>query len=186
MPHVTLLPAAVDAASADLYLDRATVSARVVFSDDNEGDLHEERLFGAISSRHSWRLPFAQRAIDEVPIARLVSAAAVEGCRLAVLTDAADRAALARIVSVGDRRQWQRGSAPAAPAMMASPPTRLARMTSSLASPAASSAPLTLAVRAPPTTAPSQMVRRYCASCSAMVIMSSTGFKRGRLSIACC
>ncbi len=104
--HITTFPNVVDAASRELGLDRADVFARVVFSDDAEFDGHQEGLFTAISARRTWRLPFARESADDVDVARLCSAAAVEGCSFVPVIGELNRNALARLASQADRIQW--------------------------------------------------------------------------------
>jgi nitroreductase len=91
---ITLMPGADDAV------------ARVVFFDENEFDSHAERLFQAIPARRTWRLPFADVAVDDAAIARLCSAVAVEGAHLKVIPDERRRLALSHLVATADEAQW--------------------------------------------------------------------------------
>ena len=100
---VTLLPSM----EAGFGVAPDAVLARVVFFDDEDDlDVNAEGLFQAIPNRRTWRLPFADLAVDDVAVARLCSAVAVEGAHLKVFDDERRRLALAQLVARADETQW--------------------------------------------------------------------------------
>ncbi len=105
---ITLLPRMEPPPVLQLGVDRAV--ARVVFFDQEEFDQHSERLFQAIPARRTWRLRFADAVVDDVAVARLCSAVAVEGAHLKIVTDQRRRRALASMVANADEAQWSDGA----------------------------------------------------------------------------
>ncbi|HET9492816.1 MAG TPA: nitroreductase family protein [Chloroflexia bacterium] len=74
------------------------------------GDAHptedEERLFAAITRRHTNRKPYSDRPVPRNVILALESEAEEEGAWLHIVEDWSQREALASLVSEGDRVQW--------------------------------------------------------------------------------
>jgi iron-sulfur cluster repair protein YtfE (RIC family) len=69
----------------------------------------EQRLFWAISSRHTNRGPFTERPVAETLLDELRKGAESEGAQLRVLEQDAERNQLADLVAEGDKRQFADG-----------------------------------------------------------------------------
>lgn len=95
-PLVEVLP---DSADPDLL-------ARVGLGAERKPTYAEKLTFWAIAARHTNRHPFDERALPESLLARLERVAEAEGAWLALVSDAGDRRALAKLVAEADRRHF--------------------------------------------------------------------------------
>jgi hypothetical protein len=94
-PHVSHLPA-----------DAPDALARVTFGASESINLHAERLFRAMSARHTSRVPFTDDAVDPFAVSLLTSAALAEGAQLVVLDDEVRKAELQRWIAAAEQLQW--------------------------------------------------------------------------------
>jgi iron-sulfur cluster repair protein YtfE (RIC family) len=83
--------------------------ARIRLGPERPPSRAEQRLFWAISSRHTNRGPFTERPVAETLLDELRKGAESEGAQLRVLEQDAERNQLADLVAEGDKRQFADG-----------------------------------------------------------------------------
>ena len=85
---------------------RPDLLASVRLGDEAHPTEDEERLFAAITRRHTNRKPYSDRRVAPQIMLALESEAEEEGAWLQIVEERSQREALASLVSEGDRVQW--------------------------------------------------------------------------------